>query len=398
MSSSSADPLGFAAEALAALDRAELRRSLRTVESAQSPEIVVDGRAVLCLCSNNYLGLANDPRLTRAAVAATTRFGCGSGASRLISGNVTIHDELERELARWKGTEAALLFNSGYHANCGALPVLAGPGDLILSDELNHASLIDGCRLSRATVRVYRHGDAGDVARLLDDRASFGRALIVTDTVFSMDGDLAPLPDLLDLASRRDALLYCDEAHASGVLGEHGRGAVEHLHVADRRVVQMGTLGKALGSFGAYVATSRDAADLLLNRVRSFVFTTGLPPAVCAASLAAVRVVREEPERRERVRSLARRLRQSLAALGFTVAGEVDVPIVPVIVGDASPTMALARELFERGVLASGIRPPTVPAGTSRIRATLMATMTDEHVERAVEAFAEAGRACRIIG
>ncbi len=398
MTSEPVDPLGFAIRALAELDQAALRRVLRTVESGPSPEIVIDGRTVLGLCSNNYLGLADDPRLARAAIEATTRYGCGSGASRLISGNVAIHDELERELARWKGTEAALLFNSGYQANCGALPALAGKGDLILSDALNHASLIDGCRLSHATVRVYRHGDPDEVARLLADRERFGRVLIVTDTVFSMDGDLAPLPVLLDVARRHDALLYCDEAHASGVLGEHGRGAVELLGVSDPRVIQMGTLGKALGSFGAYVATRRDVVELLLNRARSFVFTTGLPPAVAAASLAAVRVVQGEPERRARVRALARRLREALTALGFRVIGEPDVPVVPVIVGDAAPTMALARELFERGVLASGIRPPTVPAGTSRIRATLTATMTDEHLERAVQAFAEAGRACRILG
>jgi len=387
------DPLAFVAQELAQLDRQDLKRALRTIEGAQGPEVTIDGRRVLCLCSNNYLGLANDPRLVRAAVRALEDSGTGAGASRLISGNMSAHDDLERSIAEWKGTEAALLFNSGYHASCGVIPVLAGKGDLILSDQLNHASLIDGTRLSHAEVRVYRHGDVVDAARKLADRDRFRRALLVTDTLFSMDADLAPLGDLVALARRADALLYVDEAHASGVLGATGRGALEHLGLADSRIVQMGTLGKALGSFGAYVASTRGVVELLLNAARSFVFTTALPPAVVAASRAALDVVREEPERRARLGALARRLRSGLGALGYRLAGEPEIPIVPVMIGEARPTMALAAALLERGVLASGIRPPTVPDGTSRIRVTLMATMTDEHVERALAAFAGAGRA-----
>ncbi|MBK7973018.1 MAG: 8-amino-7-oxononanoate synthase [Deltaproteobacteria bacterium] len=391
------DPLAFAGAELLELETSDLRRFLRTVESAQAPEVRIDGRTVLCLCSNNYLGLADDPRLARASARAAEALGAGAGASRLISGNMSLHDELERALATWKGAERALLFNSGYHANCGAIPALVGSRDLVLSDELNHASLIDGTRLSRATVRVFRHGDRADVARQLADRGAFRRAMIVTDTVFSMDGDLAPLPDLVALAREHEALLYVDEAHASGVLGEAGRGAVEHFGLADPRIIQMGTLGKALGSFGAFVASRGDVIELLLNRARSFVFTTGLPPAVVAAALAAVAVVRDEPERRRRLVALSSRLRDGLAALGFRVGGEPGVPIVPVLIGEAGATMELARALFERGVLASGIRPPTVPPGTSRIRATLMATMSDEQVDRAIDAFADAGRALGLI-
>ncbi len=391
------DPLAFASAELDALGASDLRRFLRTVESAQSPEVRIDGRDVLCLCSNNYLGLADDPRLVRASMRAVESLGAGAGASRLISGNMSLHDQLERAIAGWKGTERALLFNSGYHANCGTIPALVGAGDLVLSDELNHASLIDGIRLSRATARVFRHGDATDVARLLADRGAFRRALIVTDSVFSMDGDLAPLPALAALAREHEALVYVDEAHASGVLGEHGRGAVEHFGISDPRVIQMGTLGKGLGSFGAFVASRGDVIELLLNRARSFVFTTGLPPAVAASALAAVEIVRHEPERRRRLSALTERLRGGLAALGFRAGGEPGVPIVPVIVGEAAPTMALAGALFERGVLASGIRPPTVPAGTSRIRATLMATMSDEQIDRAIAAFADAGRALGLI-
>lgn len=397
MHSSGHDPLDFARAELEALGAKDLRRFLRTVDTAQSPEVRIGGRTVLCLCSNNYLGLADDPRLVRASVDAVESTGVGAGASRLISGNMTLHDELERAIAAWKGAERALLFNSGYHANCGAIPALVGAGDLVVSDELNHASLIDGIRLSRATVRVYRHGDVSDAAGALDDRTGFRRVLIVTDSVFSMDGDLAPLPDLLALARERDALVYVDEAHASGVLGAGGRGAVEHFGLTDPRVVQMGTLGKALGSFGAFVASTDDVIELLLNRARSFVFTTGLPPAVVAASLAAVAVVRAEPERRRRLAILTERLRAGLTATGFRAGGEPGVPIVPVMVGEAGRTMELARALFERGVLASGIRPPTVPPGTSRIRATLMATMTDQQIDRAIAAFADAGRALGLI-
>lgn len=396
-SQSGLDPLAFVAAELGELERADLRRFLRTVESIQSPEIRIDGRSVLCLCSNNYLGLAGDPRLQRAATEAIRASGVGAGASRLISGNMRAHDELERALAEWKGAQRALLFNSGYQANCGAIPALVGASDLVLSDELNHASLIDGIRLSRATVRVFRHGDVDAVARGLSDRASFRRAMIVTDTVFSMDGDLAPLPDLLRVARRAETLLYVDEAHASGVLGHGGRGAVEHFGLADPRIIQMGTLGKALGSFGAFVASRADVIELLLNRARSFVFTTGLPPAVVASALAAVAVVRAEPERRDRLAALTARLRDGLARVGFRVTGAPGVPIVPVLIGEAAPTMALARALFERGVLASGIRPPTVPPATSRIRATLMATMTDEQIDRAIDVFADAGRSLGLV-
>jgi 8-amino-7-oxononanoate synthase len=373
---------------------AGLQRSLRPVDGPQDARVAVDGRSVLSLCSNNYLGLANHPEVIEAAVAAARQYGVGSGASRLISGSMRQHHELEARLAAFKDTEAALLFTSGYHANLGVIPALIDDGDAVFSDALNHASLIDGCRLSRASVHVYPHCDAAGLEERLR-AVPARRRLIVTDSVFSMDGDSAPLVAICDLAERYDAMVMVDEAHATGVIGERGAGLVEALGLEDRVTVQMGTLGKALGGFGAYVAGSRELIDFLINRARTFIFTTALPPAVVAAAGAALTIVEREPERRMAVRRNGERLRSGLRGLGYDVPGDADSHIVPVMVGDAATTMALSASLLAHGVFAHGIRPPTVPLGTARIRATVMATHTDADIDEAVGAFAALRPAAR---
>lgn len=357
---------------------------------------ILAGRApVLDLSSNNYLGLAGHPALKRAAAEALERHGCGAGASRLLSGTLPLHAELETALAAFKRTEAALVFGSGYHANLGVIPALAGPGDTVLSDELNHASIIDGCRLSRARVQAFRHRDVGHLEELLA-AAPAGQRLIVTDSVFSMDGDLAPLEAIVTLARRYHGWVMVDEAHATGVFGPGGAGVVEALGLQGQVEIQMGTLSKALGSFGAYVAGSRALIDWLINRARSFIFSTALPPSILGAARAALAIVRDEPERRRRLWDNARRLSEGLSRLGYRL-GDTASPIVPVLIGDEARTMALSAALLERGVFAQGIRPPTVPPGTARLRVTPTAVLTDADLERALLAFAEAGKDVRVI-
>jgi 8-amino-7-oxononanoate synthase len=374
---------------IAAIHERGLYRRLRTIDGPEDPEVVVDGRQAILLCSNNYLGLANDPEVVAAACEASARYGAGSGSSRLISGSLRIHRELDEAIAEWKGTERALAFSSGYHANLGVLQALCGPGDAILSDELNHASLIDGCRLSRATVRVYRHGDLDSLEQALRATGDARRRLVVTDSVFSMDGDRAPLGAICDLAERHGAAVMVDEAHGAGVLGASGSGLVEELGLRGRVLVQMGTLGKALGSFGAYVAGTAALVELLVNRARTFIFTTGLPPAAVGAAIAAIGIVRREPARRARVFANARRLHDGLRELGVAMP-PLESPILPVVLGEERRTMVVCERLLERGVFAQGIRPPTVPAGTCRLRVTLMATHRDDHLDRSLAAFREA--------
>ena len=378
--------LDFIARELDQIRRQDLYRQLRRVEGAQGPSIRMDGREVLNLSSNNYLGLANHPALAAAAQKALDQFGCGSGASRLISGNTTLHEELEERLRRWKGTEAALVFNSGYQANTGIVSTLVGAGDTILSDALNHASLIDGCRLSRARVVVYPHLCLDRLEAALKETPGTARKLIVTETVFSMDGDRAPLREIVELAERHGAMVMVDEAHAAGVFGSTGAGIVEELGLGARIPVQMGTLGKALGGFGAYVAGSSNLIDLLINRCRSFIFTTSLPPAVIAMAISAVELVQSEPHRREALQANARFLRDGLQALDFSL-GPTSSQILPLMMGEAAACMSFAASLLERGVYAQGIRPPTVPPGTSRLRITPMATHTREQLERALRFF-----------
>ena len=376
---------------LAEVKESGLYRRLRAVESAQDAAIILEGQEVLLFSSNNYLGLANHPALKRAAQEAIERYGCGSGASRLISGSMAVHHELENRLAALKKTEAALVFPTGYHANIGVLSALMGPDDTILSDSLNHASIIDGCRLSRADTRVYRHADTEHLGELLKACPATGQRLIVTDSVFSMDGDLAPLTEIVALARQYDAWMMVDEAHATGVFGSHGGGLVEELGLTEEVDIQMGTLGKALGCVGAFVAGSHELIDWLVNRARSFIYTTAIPPAVAASVLAALDIVEQEPERRQRLWANTRVLADGLRSLGYTL-GTTHSQILPVIIGEACETMSVAAAILQRGVFAHGIRPPTVPEGTSRIRVTPMATHTQDHLSRTLDAFAAAGK------
>ena len=380
---------------LRALDEAGLLRRLAPLDSGSDAEVEADGRRHLLLSSNNYLGLAGHPALRAAAREAVDRWGCGTGASRLISGHFTLHAALEDELARFKGTEAALVFPTGYQANLGTIGALVGHGDHVFSDELNHASIIDGCRLSRAAVHVYPHRDVDALRRLLAGTSTARRRLIVTDSVFSMDGDRAPLRELSTLAREYHSILMIDEAHATGCLGERGAGLADAEGLTAGVDVHMGTLGKALGSAGAYIAGSRALVDLVLNRARTFVFTTGLPPAAVGAARAALTVVAGEPERRTRLQRNATYLRDGLRALGLDARG--DTHVVPVVVGGNHAAVALAEALRRRGVLAHPIRPPTVPPGTARLRVTPMATHTTAQLEQALHAFAEAARETEIV-
>lgn len=376
----------FIDEILCQRDAAGLRRRVRWISGAQDRWVDVDGRRALLLCSNNYLGLANHPALVEAAARAARDYGVGAGASRLVSGSMLEHQRLEEELAALKHAEAALLFTSGYHANLGTICALVGRDDEVFSDALNHASLIDGCRLSRAKVSVYPHNDMERLEALL--RASRARRrLIVTDSIFSMDGDEAPLGAICDLAERYGAMTLVDEAHATGAVGPRGSGVVGREGLQARVTVQMGTLGKALGCFGAFVAGRRRLIELLINEARSFVFTTALPPAVVAAARAAVAIAGRDDERRSRLATNAARLHRRLLELGL------DVPhcghILPVILGSAEATMSACERLLDAGVFAQGIRPPTVPPGTSRLRVTLMATHTDADIDAAAAAFGQ---------
>jgi 8-amino-7-oxononanoate synthase len=377
-------------ERLAELERLGLGRRLRLVSGPQGPTVLLDGRPVLLLCSNNYLGLADHPRVREAAADAAMRWGVGAGASRLVSGTMTIHRRLEERLAEFERSEACLLFGSGYLANIGVIGALAGPGQTIFSDELNHASIVDGCRLSRAEIVVYRHRDVEHLEWSLS-RHGRGGALIVTDSVFSMDGDVAPLGELVELSQAFGARIVVDEAHATGSLGPDGRGAVAEAGLEGEVDVIVGTLGKALGSYGAYACASAEMIRYLLNTARSLIFSTAPSPPAIAGALAALELLRERPHRVQRLRSNARALRRALAAEGFPVA-DSEIQIVPLIVGDAQAAMQLCQATIERGVFAQAIRPPTVADGTSRLRLTAMASHTHSELELAAGVFAGAAR------
>ena len=375
---------------LADLESQGLLRRPREVSGPQRPRMVVDGQHVLCMCSNNYLGLAGHPVLASAIREGLEQEGSGSGASRQISGNMSAHRRAEAALAGFVGQEAAAFFSTGYTANIGALQGLATRDDVIFSDELNHASLIDGARLSRARVVIYRHADAQDLADKLAEHRTLGRhALIVTESLFSMDGDHAPLVDLLAIARRHDAALVVDEAHALGVDGPRGAGLCAQLGILPD--VTIGTIGKSFGLQGAFVSAAAPVVDLVRNRARTFVFSTAPSPAVVHAAPAAVRLVAEAEGLRASLRRNFRRLRAGLAELGYEVLpGES--AIIPVMIGDPEPTMATSQALFERGVFVHGVRPPTVPAGTGRLRLIPMATHTDAEISEALGAFAEVRR------
>jgi 8-amino-7-oxononanoate synthase len=368
------------------LKKKGLYRELRTVEGEQDSSVVIDGKRVLMLSSNNYLGLAGHPRLKKASMDAASCYGAGSGGSRLISGTMEVHRTLEKELALFKGTDRALLFGSGYHANVGVIPAVAGERDLILSDELNHASIVDGCRLSRGEVRIYKHANMTSLEEILRRSSRFKKRLIVTDSVFSMDGDIAPLPDIVDLAEKYSALVMVDDAHGTGVLGKKGKGAIEHFGLEGRVDIQMGTLGKALGSFGAYVAGSEDLIHYLVNRARSFIYTTALPPSVCGSALAALKILGEKPELANLVRNNASYFRKGMRDLGYRIP-ESETPILPLVLRDPFVTANMAQSLFDEGIYVRGIRPPTVPDGTSRLRITLMASHTREQLDFGLRGF-----------
>ncbi len=362
-----------------------LYRSLRRIDSPQGPRIRIGRRELICLASNDYLGLAVNPALKAAASEAAAEWGTGSGSSRLLSGSSRLHAKLEEEIAAFLGCEAALLFNTGYAANTGVLPALAQKGDRIFSDALNHASIIDGCRLSKADVVVYNHLDVSMLEDKLKVNNCNGMQWIATESVFSMDGDIAPLSELVELAGRYDAHLYLDEAHATGWLGQKGRGAAAHFGLEDGITLRMGTLGKAFGSFGAYVAGDRDVIEMLINRARPLIYSTALPPAVLAASSAALALVQGEEGERLRAR-LARNisvLAEGLESLGFSPVSR-ETPIFPVILGTAQKAVQVAEDLLEQGIFAPAIRPPTVSEGTSRIRFSVMATHTPEEMERVI--------------
>jgi glycine C-acetyltransferase/8-amino-7-oxononanoate synthase len=384
------------AERLEELRDRGLYRRLRLISGPQGPRVTLDGHPVLLLCSNNYLGLADHPRVRGAAAEAAMRWGAGAGASRLISGNMQLHRNLEERLAAFKGYESALLFGSGYLANTGTIAALAGEGEVVFSDELNHASIIDGCRLSRAETFVYRHGDVEHLAWGLREAGGRG-SLIVSDGVFSMDGDVAPLEQLVELARDHGCRLMIDEAHATGALGPGGRGSVAAAGLSGEVDLVMGTLGKALGSYGAYICASRELTDYLLNTARSFIFSTAPPPPVVAAGLAALELLESHPHRVERLAENAAALRAALAAEGLE-AGASKTQIVPIRIGEAAQAMKLSERLLERGVFAQGIRPPTVPEGSSRLRFTVMSTHRRGELERAAKLAGAAARELGIAG
>jgi glycine C-acetyltransferase/8-amino-7-oxononanoate synthase len=370
------------------LEELGLTRRMRLVSGPQGPRVVLDGKPVLLLCSNNYLGLADHPRLREAAADAAMRWGVGAGASRLVSGTMTVHRRLEASLAELKGTQTSLLFGSGYLANVGVVGALAGEGQTVFSDELNHASIIDGCRLARAKTAVYRHGDVEHLAWHIAQAGGRG-GVIVTDSVFSMDGDVAPLADLVDLARASGLRLVVDEAHGTGALGAGGRGAVADAGLEGEVDVVVGTLGKALGAYGAFAACDAQMAKYLTNCARSLIFSTALPPPVAAAALAALELLREQPARVDKLQANAGILRDALAREGFDVAGST-TQIVPLIVGDAAMAMRICEAALEGGVFAQAIRPPTVPEGTSRLRLAVMASHTKGELREAARVLGRA--------
>jgi 8-amino-7-oxononanoate synthase len=357
-----------------------LFRSLIAIDSAPDTTITIDGKKLLAFCSNNYLGLANHPKLKAAAIAAVQTWGVGAGASRLLSGNFRLYSILEEKIAAMKSCEKALVFNSGYTANIGILSALIGEKDLVLFDRLNHASLIDGVKLSDGSLRVYRHKDMSQLERLLSSRRANQKAIIVTDGVFSMDGDITLLPEMVALSDRYDALIYLDDAHATGVLGEHGRGTCEHFHLHSDRIIQMGTFSKALGGFGGFVAGNNLLILYLINKARSLLYTTALPPSVLATTLAALLLIEDSPDLRERLWVNTSRFRESVMALGYNTCGS-ETPIVPLFIGEADKAVAFAKRLMEEGIYVPAIRPPTVPKGQSRLRITLMATHTNKQID-----------------
>ncbi len=393
---SRADPLQYLSDELESLKAQGLYRSLRVLEDEQKARTVVDGRSVVNLSSNNYLGLTTHPRLRARALEATERFGVGTGSVRTIAGTMAMHLELERRLAEFKQTEAVVVFQSGFTANAGTVSAILTRDDVVVSDELNHASIIDGCRLSRAAVKVFPHKDVEAARTILRGLPASQRKLLITDGVFSMDGDLGPLPDLCAVAEEFGAIMMVDDAHASGVFGRIGRGTVDHFGVHGRVDVQVGTLSKAVGALGGYVAGTRAFIEFLHHRARPFLFSTSHPPSVTATCIAALDVLVEEPEIIDRLWDNTRLFKAGLNELGFDT-GMSESPITPVIVGDGARAMSLSDRLFDAGVFAQGIAFPTVPKGKARVRTIVTATHTADELQFALDAFAKVGRTLGII-
>lgn len=371
---------------LQALKKEDLFREMRRIDSMQGPSVIIDGRKFILLSSNNYLGLASHPEVINAQIKAAEEFGAGSGASRLISGNMILHEKLEKRIADFKCTESAILFSTGYMANVGAISALAGEGDAVICDKLNHASIIDGVRMSGASLRVYPHKNTERLDELLSKCRGYNKKIIITDGVFSMDGDIAPLPDIVGIADKHSAILMLDDAHATGVIGNHGRGTAEHFGIKDKVDIQMGTLSKAFGNLGGYIAGSRPLIEYIRNKARSFIYSTSLPPSVLGGSIKAIEIVERDTSLRKKLWSNIEKFRNGLMELGYDIMGS-ETQIIPVFTGDLGVTMKFSKALFENGVFAPGIRPPTVPKAKCRIRTSLMATHTDQHIDKALEIF-----------
>ena len=383
-------------EELAALERQGLKRRLRDMTGAQGRKIILDGKEVLNFCSNNYLGLADDPRLREAAVGCIQKEGIGSGASRLICGNMAAHRELETTIARFKGAESCLTFSTGYMANAGIISSVFGRDDMIFCDRLNHASIIDGIILSQAKFKRYPHNDMEALEEMLRTTTGFRRRGIITDSVFSMDGDIAPLDKIVELAREYDCLVMIDEAHALGVMGKNGKGLAEHFGVEDKIDIQMGTLSKAAGSFGAYCCGSKELIEFLVIKALSFIYTTALPPAVAAASQKAIEIIRDEPMSRQKLWVNTGYFQKAIVALGFNTLSS-QTPVIPIIVGESAVAVEFSKRLLEQGIFVSAIRPPTVPQNTARLRLTVMATHTREDLDYALEKLKIIGRSLNII-
>jgi glycine C-acetyltransferase len=394
--------LSYLADQMNELRQKGTHFALRVLEEPQMPECVFDGKRVINLASNNYLGLTTHPKLQEAALAATKKYGVGSGAVRTVSGTMSIHMELEEKIARFKKTEACVVFQSGFAANAGTVSAILGKDDFIISDELNHASIIDGARLSRAKIKVFRHKDTAHAEELLKEIANEpGHKLIITDGVFSMDGDVGPLPALCDLAEKYGAIMMVDDAHASGVLGKNGRGTPDHFNVHGRVDVQVGTLSKAIGALGGYVCGSKELIDFLYHRARPFLFSTSHPPSVAATCIAAFDVLEQEPELMDKLWANTRFFKKELGLLGFNIGGSItpasETPITPIIVGEGRLAMEFSRELFNEGVFTPGIAFPTVAEGKARLRTIMTATHTHDQLTKALEVLKKVGTRMGII-
>lgn len=378
------------------LETRHLRRQFRIVESPSDTTIIIEGRRFISMASNNYLGLANHPAVNRAAVEAIEQWGVGAGAARLISGTMTPHHQLEQDLAQFKQVEAALTFGTGYTTNLGLIPALIERDGLILADRYCHASLIEACRLAKARLRVFHHNDVEHLEKLLKKREKACPTLVVTEGVFSMDGDLAPLPELLTLCRQYEGTLVIDDAHGTGVMGENGRGTIEHFGLNPQDVIQMGTLSKAIGTSGGYIAGPAALRDYLINTSKAFIYTTASPPAIAAGASAAIRIIQDEPERLERLRKNRDALHASLTGLGFQLTG-TQSPILPILVKSPERALEMSQALHEAGVYVPAIRPPTVPKDRSRLRLTVSSEHTEEQLENVMRRIQETGQILRMI-